>query len=203
MKLGIIDYGMGNLKSLNSVFKYHGVNDVFLTSDYKELKGMDKLLLPGVGSFSLAMKNIKKLELEKILEELILVEKKPILGICLGMQLLSKGSQEDGGAEGLGFINAKCTRFNSSEYKVPHVGYNQVFSNFNSKLYEGLNKTNDFYFTHSYKMQSNDDINQSMCEYGEKFIASYEYKNIAGTQFHPELSQKNGLKLIKNFIEIF
>lgn len=203
MKLGIIDYGMGNLKSLNSVFKYHGVDDVVLTSDYLELKKTDKLLLPGVGSFVLAMKEIKKLELEKILEELILIENKPILGICLGMQLLSKGSEEDGGAEGLGFINAECKRFTSTEYKIPHVGYNQVASNVNSKLYDGLHQINDFYFTHSYRMQSSEDINQSICEYGEAFIASYEYKNIAGTQFHPELSQKNGLKLIKNFIEIF
>jgi len=159
--------------------------------------------LPGVGSFSKAMKNIKQLNLDKILYQAVVKERKPILGICLGMQLMCQGSDEDEGSEGLKYIDASCKRFDIGNLKVPHIGFNQVRSNMNSKLYDGLSKKNDFYFIHSFRVQSNKNINQSNCHYGEDFIASYEVDNILGVQFHPELSQKNGIKVLKNFLEKF
>ena len=203
MKLVIIDYGMGNLKSITSAFKYLNVDDIILSHNHNVIKSADKLLLPGVGSFAKAMEQLEKLELRKILDEVVLEDKKPLLGICLGMQLLCKSSEEDGGAKGLGYVDAKCKKFDAENFKVPHVGFNQVIVNTNTKLYEGFNEKNDFYFTHSFRLQNNRDINQSICNYGEDFIASYEMDNIVGTQFHPELSQTNGLKLLKNFIEKF
>lgn len=203
MKLVIIDYGLGNIKSISSAFNYLGVEKIIVSNKYEDIKSADKLLLPGVGSFVKAMNQINKMKLHKILDEVVLNDKKPILGICLGMQLFCKSSEEDGGAMGLGYIDAECRKFNIENLKVPHVGFNQVNTNSKTKLYDGFNKVNDFYFTHSYRLQSNKDINQSLCNYGEAFIASYEKENIAGTQFHPELSQTNGLKLLKNFIEKF
>jgi|APSaa5957512576_1039674.scaffolds.fasta_scaffold111296_1 imidazole glycerol-phosphate synthase subunit HisH len=203
MKLVIIDYGMGNMKSISSAFKYLGVDEIVTSDKYKDIKSADKLLLPGVGSFVNAMNKIKDLALDEILGEVVLEDKKPILGICLGMQLLCNSSEEDGGAQGLGYVDAECRKFSKENLKVPHVGFNQVNSNPNTKLYDGLNEENDFYFTHSYKLQSNYDINQSICHYGEDFIASYEIDNMVGTQFHPELSQTNGLQLLKNFIDKF
>ncbi|MDX4039814.1 imidazole glycerol phosphate synthase subunit HisH [Aliarcobacter skirrowii] len=203
MKLVIIDYGMGNIRSISSAFKYLGVNEIIISNRYQDIKSADKLLLPGVGSFVKAMNQINKMELHKILEEFVLENKKPLLGICLGMQLLCKSSEEDGGALGLGYIDAECRKFNINNLKVPHVGFNQVVANPHAKIYDGLLCKNDFYFTHSFRLQSLSDLNQSMCTYGEEFIASYERYNIVGTQFHPELSQGNGLKLLKNFIEKF
>ena len=203
MKIIVIDYSIGNIKSIISAFNYLEIHNVKVSSKYTEIKSADKLILPGVGSFALAMTKIKNLELHKILDEVVIENKKPILGICLGMQLLCQNSEEDGGSEGLGYINATCKKFVLQNLKDPHVGFNEVISNKNSKLYLGLNKKNDFYFTHSYILQTKTDINQSFCEYGEKFVASFEINNIAGTQFHPELSQTNGLKLLKNFIENF
>jgi glutamine amidotransferase len=203
MKLVIIDYGMGNLKSIRSAFKYLSVDDIVLSHDYDIIKQADKVLLPGVGSYAKAIDEINKLELNKILDEIVLRDKKPLLGICLGMQLLCNSSEEDGYTNGLGYIDAECKKFNISGSKVPHVGFNQVETNTNSKIYSSFENKNDFYFTHSYRVQSKNNINQSICNYGEKFIASYEVDNIIGTQFHPELSQTNGLKILKNFIEKF
>lgn len=203
MKIIIIDYGMGNLKSISSAFKYLNIENIILSNDYAVIKHADRILLPGVGSFVKAMEQIKELELDKILDEIVLEYKKPIFGICLGMQLLCKSSEEEGGGEGLGYIDAECKKFSIENLKVPHVGFNQVMINPHAKLYDGFVGENDFYFTHSYRLESSNDITQSMCNYGENFIASYEHGNIVGTQFHPELSQTNGLKLLKNFIEKF
>ena len=203
MNLVIIDYGMGNLKSLSSALKYLNVENVVISNDHKTIKEADKLLLPGVGSFVNAMNKIKDLSLDKILDQVVLKDKKPILGICLGMQLLCNYSEEDGGAQGLSYVDAECRKFNKENLKVPHVGFNQVFLNPNTKLYDGLNKVNDFYFVHSYRLQSDKNINQSYCHYKEDFIASFEQSNIIGTQFHPEFSQTNGLKVLKNFIVKF
>lgn len=203
MKLVIIDYGMGNIKSLISAYNYIGVHNIILSNNYQEIKSADKILLPGVGSFFQAMQNIKNLELDKYLEEIVLSNKKPILGICLGMQLLGSNSEEDGFTEGLHFIEASCKKFKQSTLKVPHVGFNQVNINTNSKLFSGLEDKSDFYFTHSYKMSTEKNINESTCIYGDNFVAAFEYDNILGTQFHPELSQTNGLQILKNFIEKF
>jgi glutamine amidotransferase len=203
MKLVIVDYGMGNIQSISSSLKYLGVENVEVSSDYHVFKAADKLILPGVGSFGKAMQRIKQQEIDKYLSELVVADKKPLLGICLGMQLLGKSSTEDGENEGLGFVDGVVQKFEIGTLKVPHVGFNQVDIAKGTRLYQDLNPNPDFYFTHSYRMMSDAAINQSTCNYGENFVASFEIDNIAGVQFHPELSQHNGLNLLRNFISTF
>ena len=204
MKIVIIDYGMGNIKSISSTLKFIGVSEVVLSNKYEDIIQADKIILPGVGSFALAMINIKNQKLDDKLREAAILKKIPILGICLGMQLLGISSTEDGFSLGLGFIDGTVTHFNNiGNLKIPHVGFNQILPNCESKLFSKLNSNPDFYFTHSYKMISNSNIKSSYCNYGENFVASFEFQNIAGVQFHPELSQKNGIQLLKNFINNF
>ena len=203
MKIVIVDYGMGNKKSIVSTLKYLGVDDILISSNFEDLKQSNKIILPGVGSFGKAINQIKDNKLDIYLNELVIEKKKPILGICLGMQLMGLSSTEDGLNKGLGFVDAVVSRFDNINFKIPHVGFNQIKINNNLKLYNGLTGSPDFYFTHSFKMTSKYDINQSCCDYGGDFIASFEVENIAGVQFHPELSQYNGLNLLKNFIEKF
>ena len=203
MKIVIVDYGMGNIRSIVGALKHLGVNEISISSDFEEIRTCDKLVLPGVGSFGKAMNQIKEKQLDKTLYQVVVKEKKPILGICLGMQLLGISSTEDGFNDGLKFINGDITKFDSSTLKIPHVGFNQVVFANDTLLYKNFPSMADFYFTHSFKMQSSKIIKQSFCDYGGEFIASFEVDNIAGVQFHPELSQNNGLKLLKNFINNF
>jgi glutamine amidotransferase len=203
MNIVIVDYGMGNIKSVISALKYTGVKNIGVTADYDKLLSADKLILPGVGAFAQAMQRIKDKNIDHYLQEIVLNKKTPILGICLGMQLLGKSSTENGYNQGLGFVNGIVTKFNTKSVRVPHVGFNQVRINKDSKLYKGFPSEADFYFTHSFRMTSDENITQSMCSYENDFIASFEFENIVGTQFHPELSQYNGLNLFKNFIEKF
>jgi imidazole glycerol-phosphate synthase subunit HisH len=203
MKITIVDYGMGNIKSIIGALKYLKVEEITVSNNLSELVSADKLILPGVGSFAIAMSNIKKLNIDKYLRETVIVDKKPILGICLGMQLMGDSSTEDSYSHGLKFVNGTVSRFSESSLKIPHIGFNQVNINNNSKLFKDLNNMSDFYFVHSFRMTSDANINQSECTYNDKFIAGYEHDNIAGVQFHPELSQTNGLKLLSNFITYF
>lgn len=204
MNIVIIDYGMGNIKSIISALNYLGINDVILSSERDRIKSADKIILPGVGSYGEAINSIIERNLDKYLLEAVVKNKKPLLGICLGMQLLGISSTEDGFNNGLGFIPGYVDKFDSSKIKVPHVGFNQVKVNNQLKLYKGFKENEiDFYFTHSYRMTSDVDINQCYCNYQSEFVASFEMSNIAGTQFHPELSQKNGLRVLKNFLEFF
>jgi len=203
MKVVIVDYGMGNIKSISSALKFLSVSEIIGSNQQSDILSADRLILPGVGSFAKAMENIKKLSINKYLEEAVIKAQKPILGICLGMQLMCESSEEDGLTDGLGFVSGTVKRFSSEGLKVPHVGFNQVSTDESSRLYKGIDDLADFYFTHSFKVQSHAAINPAYCEYGAKFIASYEKSNIAGVQFHPELSQTNGLKLISNFLKGF
>lgn len=203
MRVVIVDYGMGNVKSILSALRYVGVDDIVISCCQEDFQNADKLILPGVGSFREAMNNIREKKLDLYLTEAVVHHKKPILGICLGMQLMSQSSNEHGESKGLCFIDGNVSRFNDG-VKIPHVGFNQVKINDNLKLFNGLNGEVDFYFTHSFRMNSSSNINACFCQYGaEAFVASYEVENICGVQFHPELSQTNGLKLINNFIEKF
>ncbi len=203
MRIVIVDYGMGNIKSISSTLQYLEVKEVLLSAEYEVLRNADKIILPGVGSFAKAMSRIRNAKIDLILGELSVKGNTPLLGICLGMQLLGLSSPEDGFNTGLGFVDGIVTKFDSSACKVPHVGFNQVKPNASSRLYKFLPVFPDFYFTHSYKMNTSANIHQSMCEYDQEFVASFEKDNIAGVQFHPELSQGNGLQLLKNFIELF
>ena len=203
MRLAIVDYGMGNLHSLVGAINHVSQAEVIVTSNPNELGQADKLFLPGVGHFAEAMLRIKKNKIDVTLKKLVVEQGRPILGICLGMQILGKSSDEGGNNNGLGFIDGYVEKFHGYEIRVPHVGYNQVMVKSVNRLYRNLPDNSDFYFTHSHRMISNSNIGQSNCEYGDLFVASFEYENIAGVQFHPELSQRNGLSLIKNFIDIF
>ncbi len=203
MTIVIVDYGMGNIRSIRSTLSYLGVSDVIVSDDPEVLRSSDKLILPGVGSFGKAIAQIRERKIDQCLANLVVEGNKPILGICLGMQLMGTSSNEDGENSGLGLVPGLVTKFDNTSLKVPHVGFNQVKINNKLKLYEGFRDEADFYFTHSYKMTSDQDINQCCCAYGIDFIASFEQNNIAGVQFHPELSQHNGLSLLKNFLQNF
>lgn len=204
MKIVIVDYGMGNVTSIIGALNYLDIENIVVSNNLKTLKTADKLILPGVGNYASAMEKIRERNLDAYLKELVLGQRKPILGICLGMQIMGNSSTESGFNYGLSLINGEVDKFSKkNRLKIPHVGFNQVKPSQESRLYAGIKSNADFYFTHSYKMLSRTKIGQSHCIYGESFIASFEQENVAGVQFHPELSQKNGLHLIKNFIELF
>ncbi|MBF0489171.1 MAG: imidazole glycerol phosphate synthase subunit HisH [Candidatus Omnitrophica bacterium] len=197
---------MGNLFSVQSALNYLGVSSQ-ISSDVEVIKTASKLILPGVGSFYQAMENLRKSGLAKIITETVVQKKTPILGICLGMQLLALSSTENGFSEGFGFISSVIKRFElppSSELKIPHVGFEYVDIVKNCKLMEGLGAGADFYFTHSYRMKfENQPFTVGTCLHGENFVAVFEDGYVCGTQFHPEKSQTNGLIILKNFIEKF
>jgi glutamine amidotransferase len=203
MKVVIVDYGMGNIRSIVSTLNFLKVTDVIVSDSLQDFESADKLILPGVGNFGKAIHQIRTKSLDVHLKSMVIDQKKPLLGICLGMQLLGLSSSEHGFNIGLSYVNAEVTKFDNSLVKVPHVGFNQVKINEKSKLFEGIMDEADFYFTHSYRMHSKENINQSLCNYQDDFVAAFELENIAGVQFHPELSQHNGLRLLKNFIENF
>jgi glutamine amidotransferase len=203
MKLVIVDYGMGNIRSIVTTLNYLNVNDITVSDSLQDLEKADKIILPGVGNFGKAINQIRSKQIDKYLDEAVLSSGKPLLGICLGMQLLGMSSSEHGENKGLGYVNGVVTKFDNTLIKVPHVGFNQVNPNKNSKLFDGISDDADFYFTHSYRMHSEDNINQSFCNSQNDFVAAFEVGNLCGVQFHPELSQFNGLRLLKNFINNF
>lgn len=202
----IVDYGMGNLFSIKSAIHYLGAESI-ITADLNIIKNADKLILPGVGSFKQAMVNLKKNDLDVIIKGSVTKKKIPILGICLGMQILGSSSTEDGFSDGLGLIDSPVERFNDKllgNLKIPHVGFETVSVIGETKLFEGLSSQVDFYFTHSYRMLfEHQPYVTGTCSHGETFVAAFEKGNICGAQFHPEKSQTNGLALLKNFIERF
>jgi len=198
----IIDYGMGNIGSLENMIKKAGGESI-VTSKIKDLEYATKLLLPGVGSFDNGMKNLKSLGFLEVLNQKVLKDKIPILGICLGMQLFTKSSEE-GTLPGLGFIDAKTVKFNFSNniLKIPHMGWNSIDIKKDSKLFNGAVNP-EFYFVHSYHLVCNNNKDVlTKTNYGYDFVSSIEKENIYGVQFHPEKSLKSGLKLIENFIKL-
>ncbi len=202
MKIVVVNYGMGNIYSVQSAISFLGFESEY-TDNHAKILNADKIILPGVGSYRKAMQNLLNKNLDDPIRESILIKKKEILGICLGMQLLGKSSTEDGFTRGLNLFDGTVDRFkDSNELKVPHIGYNEVFPSKNSLLFRNLNNTLDFYFVHSYKMQTSITNGISSCSYGVSFVAAFENENIFGTQFHPEKSQTNGLVLLKNFLSI-
>ena len=201
----IIDYKTGNLGSIQNILKRIGEESV-VTSDKDEIAGASKLILPGVGAFDTGMRNLTELDLIDILNEKVIVEKTPVLGICLGMQLLSKGSQE-GSLPGLGWIDADTVRFRFEdiiEYKIPHMGWNFIRQHKTSKLLDNMYPDARFYFVHSFFFRANDkeDVLTSTT-YEIEFTSAIERGNILGVQFHPEKSHKFGMKLLKNFIDFY
>jgi imidazole glycerol-phosphate synthase subunit HisH len=195
----IVDYGMGNLGSIQNMFKRIGVSAA-ITRDLEQISQASKLVLPGVGAFDAAMTRIKNNQLIPVLNHKALVEKIPILGICLGMQLLTHGSEE-GNQPGLGWIDASCHRFSAeANLKVPHMGWNRVIPMAKNLLIEDLPAEARFYFVHSYYVKTQKPENVVLeATYGISFAAAIQRNNIVGTQFHPEKSHRFGMKLLENF----
>ena len=197
----IIDYGIGNLASVFNMFKKIGVKDVVVSNDKDVITRATKLLLPGVGSFDAGVTNLENSGLIPILNKRVVEEKVPILGICLGMQLLTKQSEE-GQKKGLGWIDAETIKFNldpALKLKVPHMGWNYIKVKKNNPLID-LETKNRFYFVHSYYVKCFDE-SQSIAtsNFGVDFTCMVNKDNIFGAQFHPEKSLKFGMKLLENF----
>lgn len=199
----IVDYGMGNLGSVFNMFKKIGVASK-ITSDLEEIKSAEKLLLPGVGSFDKAMQKINTSGIKEILDQKVLIEQTPILGICLGMQLLTNSSEE-GSEKGLGYINATAKKFifQDKKMKVPHMGWNFVEKSTSSLLTTDFKEESKFYFVHSYYVEVFNKENSILrTRYGLEFDSAIQNKNVYGAQFHPEKSHKFGMKLFDNFSKI-
>jgi glutamine amidotransferase len=197
----IVDYGMGNLGSVLNMLKRVGAN-VKSSSDPEEIRKADKLLLPGVGAFDNAIIKIKEKGLKEVLQYKALQEKIPVLGICLGMQLLTESSEE-GKLPGLGWIKGKTLSFRNridKNLKIPHMGWNLVYKNKESFLTQDLSEDARFYFVHSFFVRCEEEKNSILkTSYGLEFDSAIQHENIFGAQFHPEKSHKFGMKLLENF----
>jgi glutamine amidotransferase len=196
----VIDYGMGNLFSVASALRYLGC-DPQVTDDPLVVGNAAHVILPGVGSFRLAMERLRAKGLDDALRECVR-SGRHLLGICLGMQLLGASSTEDGDTAGLGIIPNSVQLFSESVgVKIPHVGFNEIVPTKQSGLFERLPDHPFFYFVHSYRMSIGAlDCTYATSDYGERFLAAFDMGNVCGTQFHPEKSQANGLQLLRNFL---
>lgn len=203
-KIIIIDYGMGNLNSVKRAMDRLKVDSI-ISSDPKDIIKSEKIILPGVGHFEKAMSNLKELNMLDALNEGVLTKEKPILGICLGMQLLANRSEE-GNVNGLGWIDAEVVRFNVSDklrYKIPHMGWNKISIKKESSLMQDISESSEFYFVHSYHFKTDnsvDVLNETWFNYD--FPSAVEKNNIFGVQYHPEKSHDAGEQLLKNFIKL-
>ena len=203
LNLVIIDYGMGNLRSVQKALERIGTKSI-ISSNPDEILKADKLILPGVGHFKKGMENLKNMNLIDPLNIAVLNFKIPILGICLGMQLMTDFSEE-GNCEGLKWISAKTTKFSfeHKDLKIPHMGWNNLLIKNERKLLENINENDFFYFVHSYKISCNNEEDVlAKTKYGVEFVSVFNNRNIFGCQFHPEKSHDAGLKILKNFIEL-
>lgn len=203
-RIAIVDYGMGNLFSVTKKLgKIH--TQTIVSSNISDIEKADKIILPGVGHFEKAMSNLKQLGLLEVLNHKVLEQKTPVLGICLGMQLMCSESEE-GNSEGLKWINATVKHFNISDtlrYKIPHTGWNKITLEKESALMSRITENSEFYFVHSYHVVCKDpgDI-LNTTNYETDFTSAFQRENIFGVQYHPEKSHDTGTKLIENFVKL-
>ena len=206
MGIVIIDYGMGNLGSIANMIKKVGGTSL-ISSKISDIENADKLILPGVGAFDSGMNNLIQSGLKAAVEEKVFSKKIPILGICLGMQLMTKSSEE-GIEKGLGWIDAQTIKFGFPDLeqkpRIPHMGWNTVIKNKNHKIIEGIEfNYSRFYFVHSYYVNCNDENDILLtCNYFNNFTAAFQKDNIMGVQFHPEKSHKFGMQIFRNYLEL-
>lgn len=197
--IAIIDYDAGNLGSVKKALDYIGQESV-ITRDRRELLAADKVLLPGVGAFGVAMDNLRKYDIPLVISELM-EKKTPVLGICLGMQLLFEGSEENSGVEGLGLLKGEIRRIPGGPgLKVPHIGWNSLKLKGDGRLFAGMEQEPYVYFVHSYYLKAADlSIVKAVTDYSVEIHASLEKDNLFGCQFHPEKSSSVGLHILRNF----
>lgn len=200
--VAIIDYDAGNLKSVEKALQKLG-EDAVITREQTIIKKADKVILPGVGSFGVAMEQLKRYELDQVIRETVAAGK-PFLGICLGLQLLFEGSEESGGVAGLGLLSGSIRKIPDSEgLKIPHIGWNCLSLQNDGRLFRGIPEQSYVYFVHSYYLHADDaQIVKAVTEYGVQIHASIEQGNVFACQFHPEKSSTVGLHILKNFIKL-
>ena len=203
--IALIDYGLGNISAFANVYKKINI-PVIIAKNPEQLSGADKIILPGVGSFDFAMQRLNQSGMRETLDELVLLKKVPVLGICVGMQMLALSSEE-GKLPGLGWIDGEVKKFNpvtfSQDAFIPHMGWNDVTSVIKMPLFENLDQNARFYFLHSFYFHCNRSENIiATTDYGIKFSSAICNKNIFGVQFHPEKSHQWGIQLLKNFSKI-
>ena len=211
MNIAIIDYGSGNISSVINSFKTVCASQnveikIEVTSDLKTILNSDKIILPGQGSFKNCAESLEKIEgLKNTLNEFVIIKKKPLFGICVGMQMFADIGYEETETKGLGWIAGKVSKIDNQDgkFKLPHIGWNQVNIIKKSRIFDDIKNNFHMYFVHSYEFIPKDkDVVSSTTEYSSNIVCSVEKENIFGTQFHPEKSDKEGLKIIKNFINL-
>ena len=204
--IAIIDYGVGNIKAFGNVYHSSGIPFKIATS-WQDLKhGVSKIILPGVGSFDHAMQSLQNSGMRERLDELVTEERKPVIGICVGMQMLAKSSDE-GEMSGLGWIDGAVKRFDRAEIgeerPLPHMGWNSLEILTNDSIFDGLDEESRFYFLHSYYFVCNNSADiLATANYGKEFACAVKSDNVYGIQCHPEKSHHNGIKLLNNFGEL-
>src|SRR5687767_2773941 len=203
-RIVIVDYGTGNLNSVKRTLDRLRTTSI-VSGCPGDIANADKIILPGVGHFGRAMSKLRELGFIDALNEAVLDRQKPVLGICLGVELMAKTSEE-GDTPGLGWLDAETVRFNISDtgrYKVPHMGWNQISIKKSSRLMRGVSEMSEFYFAHSYHLKINDRsdlLNET--EYEIPFASAVEKDNVFGVQYHPEKSHDAGSQVLKNFVEM-
>ena len=208
MKVTIVDYSSGNISSVVNSFKEVAQNKakIEVTSDLEKIKASDKIVLPGQGSFKSCVDALNKISgLNDALNEFVLVNKKPLLGICVGLQMFADVGYEEIETKGLGWISGKVSKIDNQngKYKLPHIGWNQINILKDSKIFKQVENNSHMYFVHSYEFVPTDKtVISATTDYSTKVVCSVEKENLFGTQFHPEKSDKTGLKVINNFINL-
>jgi glutamine amidotransferase len=197
--IAIVDYGMGNLRSVTNAFRRLG-GDVVVTRKKEIIKESEAIVLPGVGAFGRCVENLKKFELFDLIKDLIMNDKQ-YLGICLGMQTLFETSEEAPGIKGMGIIKGDVPRFGNT-MKVPHMGWNSIEIQRDNGIFKGINNGEFFYFVHSYYCRPAEDVTATKTVYDAEFTSSVQKNRLFACQFHPEKSQRAGLKLLQNFIDM-
>ncbi|HPC17375.1 MAG TPA: imidazole glycerol phosphate synthase subunit HisH [Candidatus Hydrogenedentes bacterium] len=198
--IAIVNYGIGNLDSVARAFRKVGAEPV-VTTDASALERADGIVLPGVGSFDQAMNTLREHGLVPVLHRRAIEGKTPVLGICLGMQMFARRSEE-GETEGLGWLDAETVRFSDGSAKIPHLGWNDVQRLRDSALFNGIRGDAPFYFAHSYHVVCRDENDVlARTDYAVPFVSAVERGNLFGTQFHPEKSHANGLCVVHNFVK--
>jgi glutamine amidotransferase len=199
-RIVIVDYNVGNTHSVWNAINVLGYQKVKISSTEEDIFSADALILPGVGAFEACIKNLRMYHLDSILNEAVLVQKKPILGICVGMQLMATTGEENGIHLGLDWIPGSVKRLKlPQEFAVPHVGWNNLSYKKGCSIFEKVDQEANFYFDHSYSFFCDSEYIISQCNYGKQITAGVQIGNIFGVQFHPEKSQHNGLKIFRGF----